>query len=362
MTVEQPTSEADLERFVLFHDDVYAERSARWIASPAFHVPFLAGRSPFAVDRRMQAFVACQHGKIVARVLAMIDERYQRLWKEPVGHLSFFEALPGFSQATRQMIDVACRWLAEYGATAARAGMGALEFPFAVEDHETLPPCFLRQNPAYYQTLLKQADFETEKGLVDYRIRVTPERIAAWEGLVEAGRRNGFELVPLAALPEERRAREFLRAYNTPFLGHWGYSPWTEDELVVTFRAFEPFGMLEHSLVAYRAGEPMGSVWVQADASAMARLTPGRTLRAEEKVNFLGIGVLEPARGSGLNLAMAAHTYLEFARKGYEYVSYTLVLDDNWPSRRTAEKLGAQVCNNYLVYCRRLVRSCRPLA
>jgi hypothetical protein len=29
-----------------------------------------------------------------------------------------------------------------------------------------------------------------------------------------------------------------------------------------------------------------------------------------------------------------------------------MVLDDNWPSRRTGEKLGAQVCANYLVYRR----------
>jgi hypothetical protein len=37
-------------------------------------------------------------------------------------------------------------------------------------------------------------------------------------------------------------------------------------------------------------------------------------------------------------------------------VSYTLVVDDNWPSRRTAEKLGANVCANFVVYRREFVR------
>ena len=37
---------------------------------------------------------------------------------------------------------------------------------------------------------------------------------------------------------------------------------------------------------------------------------------------------------------------------GAFYLSYTLVLDDNWPPRPTAEKLGAKVCANY-VTCRR---------
>jgi hypothetical protein len=95
---------------------------------------------------------------------------------------------------------------------------------------------------------------------------------------------------------------------------------------------------------------------VQGDTSSLARLAPGRKLRPEEKVNFLGIGVREPARRQGVNLAMAARAYLELARRGHQYLSYTLVLDDNWPSRLTAEKLGATVCNNYLVYRRNLKR------
>ena len=69
---------------------------------------------------------------------------------------------------------------------------------------------------------------------------------------------------------------------------------------------------------------------------------------------MFGIAVLESARGTGLNLAIAARSYLELVKRGSTHVSYTLVLDDNWPSRRTAEKLGGRVCANYLVYRRDL--------
>ena len=79
-------------------------------------------------------------------------------------------------------------------------------------------------------------------------------------------------------------------------------------------------------------------------------------LGGEEKVNFLGIGVHRDARGQGVNLGMAANAYLELARHGVPYLSYTLVLDDNWPSRRTAEKLGAYVCASYVTYRRNLRR------
>ena len=93
-------------------------------------------------------------------------------------------------------------------------------------------------------------------------------------------------------------------------------------------------------------------LFVVPEVSATAILKSGRVLKDSEKLNILAIGVRESARGQGVNLAMAAYGYLELVRRGAKYLSYTLVLDDNWPSRRTAEKLGAFVCANYMVYRR----------
>ena len=73
--------------------------------------------------------------------------------------------------------------------------------------------------------------------------------------------------------------------------------------------------------------------------------------------NWFGIAVLESARGTGLNLAIAARTYLELVNRGAPYVNYGHVLDDNWLSRRTGEKLGGRVGANYLVYRRDLLRA-----
>jgi len=77
-----------------------------------------------------------------------------------------------------------------------------------------------------------------------------------------------------------------------------------------------------------------------------------RTIQDSEKLNTLGIGVRSAQSGKGVNLGMASYALLELIRRGATWLSYTMVLDDNWPSRRTGEKLGAQVCANYLVYRR----------
>jgi hypothetical protein len=289
--IAAPTSERDLTAFIRFHDEVYASRPARWAAVVQFQLPMLTGDSPFCRDRTLRPLMAVDNGRIVARVLAAVDERYRRLWNERLGHVLLFEALPGTRDAVRALMDEACEWLEGRGADATRAGMGLTDFPFAIEDYDTLPPCYLRQNPAYYHSLLKDAGFETEKGLVDYRIRVTPERIEQWERAVEAARRNGIGLVALGDVPEARRAGDFMHTYNEAFLRHWGYTPFDDDEIAMTMRMFEPFGMLEHSVVAYRGHEAVGALWVQADISRLAQRAPGRELRPQERVNFLGIGV-----------------------------------------------------------------------
>ena len=354
--IETPTGMDALTEFLVFHDEVYRERPARWTALVPFQLPILTGESPFARDRMLRPFVARDGGRMVARVLAAIDRRYQRHWNECLGHVLMFEALPETREAVRLLVHAACEWLAAHGAIAARAGMGMLDFPFVIDEQEMLPPAFVRQNPSYYQTLLKDAGFETERGFVDYRLAVDPELVARWESALAAVQRNGFEMVPLTEVPESRRVAEFTALYNDAFKAHWGWTPFTQDEVASMTEALAPAGMLETSLIAYRDGVPLGVLWVTPETSFLAALAPGRTLRGEEKVNFLGIGVAEAARGCGLNLGMAAHAYLELARRGSTHLSYTMVLDDNWPSRRTAEKLGAQVCANYLTYRRNFRR------
>ena len=63
-----------------------------------------------------------------------------------------------------------------------------------------------------------------------------------------------------------------------------------------------------------------------------------------------------PFRGRGANVALGAGCFLAFMEHGYKSASYTVVLDDNWPSRRTAEKLGCRVDKSFAVYRRDLRR------
>jgi GNAT superfamily N-acetyltransferase len=331
---------------------VYTDRDARWPTSVRFDLQVLRGATPFNEGRILRPFLIRAGNRVTARVVAVIDKRYQQHWQEQLGHLWWFEALADSREAVKLLLDEACEWLQSHGADAARTGSGALEFPFVIDAYESLPPTILRHNPAYYHALLKDAGFESEQGWVDYKIAVRPDLLARWESMLEAARRSGYDIVPIRQVPQDRRVVDFTATFNETFQAHWGWVPYTEAEMASLFTALEPLGTLDTSVLAYYDGQPVGMLLITPEHSDHVVLKPGRTLRADEKLNVLAIGVRAPARGRGVNLAMASYGLRELVRRGAQYVSYTLVLDDNWPSRRTGEKLGGYVCANYMTYRR----------
>lgn len=350
--IEVPQNTEAVQHFVQLYEQVAAAKSAYWKPSVRFELAVLRGETPFNEERTVRPFMAWEAGRVVARVLAVMDVRYNRHWRERLGHLCWFEALPGTRQAVKSLMDEACEWLHSQGANAARAGHGLLEFPFVIDAYDELPPTVLRQNPAYYHSLLKDAGFVTERSFVDYKIAVRPELLVRWLGMLEAVRRAGYSIVPLREVPEERRVHDFVTTFNDTFSAHWGWTPYSEKEMTSLLKALARNGILDTSVLAYRGDQPVGMVLLASEHQAEAVLNPGRTIQDSERLNVLAIGVRESERRRGVNLAMASYGYLELVRRGAKYVSYTLVLDDNWPSRRTAEKLGAFVCANYVAYRR----------
>ncbi|MBI3756479.1 MAG: GNAT family N-acetyltransferase [Deltaproteobacteria bacterium] len=312
----------------------------------------MSGESPFNKDRRVCPFLVRDGGRILARVLAVMDARYNRHWNEHLGHLCWFEALRDTRAAVQLLIDEACAWLQNQGATAARVGSGMLEQPFVIDVYDALPSPALRHNPAYYHALLKNAGCELEKSYVDYKVAVDSELVARLESLRETALQENFEILPLRAIPKDRRVREFTAMFNDTFKAHWGWSPYTEAEIAALLQAAEEVGVLDASMLAYRENEAIGMLLLIPERSNDVVVKFPYQLHDSERLNVLAIGVRETVRGHGVNTAMFSHGLLELVRRGAKYLSCSSVLEDNWPSRRAAEKLGAFACANSVVYRR----------
>ena len=358
LRVEVPADSAAVEEFVRFHDRVYAGPGRLLAGIRAPRGPLRQRHRSDRRVRRCRPFVARDgSGAIVARVLAVLDTALHPALERALGHWSSSRRCPTRATPCARLMDRACEWLATQGAEAARCGMGPLDMPFVIDAYDTLPPSILRFNPPYYHALLKDAGFETEQGYVDYRIAVRPELVARWEAAVTAAERRGVELVPLRAVPAERRAALLASLFNETFAAALGLrrrSQRRSSNLPGPVRGDRRPRHVDDRLPRRRApGRGDGGAGQQRLRQGGARPRPAR--RASGSTGSASACVRR--RVGAAWIWRSPRPRFSSSCDGAPRTSATRWCSiDNWPSRRTAERLGAEVCANYVAYRRNLRR------
>jgi len=356
VVVEQVTTRHALEEFARLPYQIYAGRSAWWPPDVQNEIDFLMRRTPVAGYLDIAPFCARRGEQMVARVTAVVNRRYNHHWNEQLGHLIHFEALEDENDAAVAMLQEAIEWLRGRGMTAVRTGFAAfLDYPYAIDNYDRFPSFLLRGNPAYYHCYLKNAGFEVEKGQIDYTVTLDEWTLARYRSIVDASARGDVTF-------KSWRQYGFLAAIdawtdvtNAAFAHHWGWNPVTRAEVRPMLVALNDTAVGDLSMIAEIGGEAVGAVFSVPDWSTMlARVRRGAKIDPERgggtRGALINIGVLETARGRGIGLAMAARSFLSMAEGEMRYAGYTLVLDDNWASRRTAENLGARITDNFITY------------
>jgi ribosomal protein S18 acetylase RimI-like enzyme len=367
MHVKKLSTPEDLERYVDFAKEVYRD-NPYWVPANKHHlIKLLSGNAGFGPQSEIQAFAVEREGRTLATVAALNDETYHLHWNERLGHLLFFEALPDQTEAVDVLMGEACEWLREQGCTAARLSMlAAVELPLTIDAYDAVPTCFNRYNPPYYHSYIKNSGLVTERGIVEYEVEFTPELERRYREMVQRVKDSGVVVRSWDFDRLEEEGEAFAALANETFSAHWGFLPLPDAVMRAFYVDFKDFLIPEFLVFAEVDGQRVGFVYSLPDLNQA--LHPMRDKVLEE--NFpefqqrfqqidrgalLIIGVRKEFRGRGINLAIAAHSYLGMIGRGYKTASYT-VLDDNWPSRRTTEKLGGRVVRNFVVYRKELSR------
>lgn len=358
--VQCVTTRDGYDEFARLPYRVYGERDAWWPPDIQNEVALLSGRSPLSNHLELAPFSAYRDGQLVARVTAVVNRRYIEHWNEPLGQLIHFEALAGQHEATAALLEQGIEWLRERGMRAARSGFAAfLDYPYTIDNYGALPSFLLRGNPDYYHRYLKDAGFFTEKGQSDYTAELTPELGRRYQRIIDEVTAQGITI-------KSWREHGFLAAIdswtevtNAAFATHWGWNPITRAEVHPMMASLRDSPVADLSVVAIADGEPVGTVFSVPDLTyVLARVRQGVKLDPARgggtRGALINIGVMEQMRGRRIATAMAARSFLTMAQQGMRYAGYTLVHDDNWPSRRTAESLGAHVTGNFVTYRRDL--------
>jgi len=348
------------EKFAALPAEIYGGFDAWWPPDVQSEVDLISGRSPIAAHLDLAPMWAVRGGRAVARVSAVVNHRYNQQWNEKVGQLIHFEAMPDEAAAVTSLLTEAGDWLKQKGMTAARSGFAAfLDYPYTIDNYQQLPSFLLRGNPDYYHRYFKNAGFETEKGFTDFTAELTPEMQQRYASMVMAAERGGFVVQSWREFGFLAAVDAWTDVTNDAFARHWGWNPVTREEVRPMLSALAQTPVADLSTLASADGRVVGAVFSVPDLSlALARIRPGVKLPPERgggaRGALINIGVVEGWRGRGVNLATAARSFLTMAAQGMRFAGYTLVLDDNWASRATAQKLGASITGNFVVYRRQL--------
>jgi len=335
------TKPEEFERYADFAQVVYRD-NPYWRPPHREHlIAEVSGQVPQSAYSDIQAFWCERDGEVAATVTAVVDREYQKHWKEPLGHLLIFEALPERDEEVDELLRTACGWLSERGCRAARFGLlPGWRLGLTVDAYQSAPTIFHPYNPPYYHSYVKNAGFRTECGLVEYRIRFTAGHAARYREMVARAEAAGACIRTWDFDQLDRETELFTRLTAKTFAEHWGMPRFPRPVMDGLTFGLQALLIPEFCAFAEVAGEPAGFVYSLPDLN-QADLVHGV---------LLIIGVRQAYRGKGINLALAAQSYLAMIERGYQSASYTVVLDDNWPSRRTAEKLGCRVERNFVSY------------
>ena len=359
-TVERISTREGIAEFARLPFQVYAHHDAWWPPDMQNEMDLLAGRTKFAAYLEIEPFCARRDGQIVARVSAVVNRRYIEHWGEQLGQLIHFEALDGEDDAAAEMLSAAAERLGARGMRSVRSGFAAfLDYPYAIDNYDRLPSFLLRGNPAYYHRYFKNAGFETEKGQLDYTVPFSPGLLARYRAMADAAEAAGVAVRSWRTYGFPAAIDAWTDVTNDAFSRHWGWNPVTRAEVRPMLMSLWETPVADLSMLATIGGDLVGAVFSVPDLSpTLAQVKKGVRIDPERgggtRGALINIGVRESARGRGIAAAMAARSFLEMAERKMRYAGYTLVLDDNWASRRTAESLGARVTGNFVTYRRNL--------
>lgn len=368
MQVRPLNKAEELARYVDFGKEVY-RKNEYWVPSDSHQMTeLLSGKSAFGPHSQTQAFWVEDGERVLATVTAVREETYNRHWNEQLGHLVFFEALPNQYDAVQSLMSTGCDWLRARGCEAARLSLlAAWQLPLTIDAYDAIPTIFHTYNPRYYHSYIKNSGFRTECGAVQYQIQFTPELAERYREMIKRATDSEVALRSWDFDSLEEETETFANIFNESFKDHWGFMPLSTAVMRGLTVELKELLVADFTAFAEVEGKTVGVVYSVPDLNQALHQMRGKAieenfpefqqhLRNIDHGVLLIIGVKEAHRGRGINLALAAKSYLAMIERGYKSASYTVVLDDNWPSRRTAEKLGGQVTRNFNVYRKELTR------
>lgn len=372
ITITAARTESELTQFLDFPWSIYAQ-------SPLWTPPIKSqerelltpGKHPFWESARRELFLATRDGRLVGRIAAIVDEKYNAYANETCGSFGFFECEDD-KEAAHALLDAARDWLAAQGMTFMRGPLNPsanYTCGLLVDGFALAPTIMMPWNPPYYPVLLESWHLRKEQDLFAYLIERSsfnpPEWLHDEVARLKAEAHFTCRTSSKATLTED--IRDMLALYKDSWASNWGFSPLSDGEAEQHVKELKSVLDPEFFVLFFHEGKPAAGMVALPDMAPLLRRLNGKLglsalwhwwrARPEIRAGYRTIlfGIREEFRLMGLPLLLLDFM-MEKAqqRPEFQWVEGSWVLEDNVPVNDLLEDFSGRLNKRYRIYRREI--------
>jgi GNAT superfamily N-acetyltransferase len=368
LTVTPVSGRRELREFILVPFRLY-EGVDQWVA------PLISERkrhldrrrNPFFQHADAEYFLARRGDRVVGRITAQVDERFNQFHDNDWGMFGFFECERD-PEAAAALLDAARGWLRERG----RDHMiGPLDFStnhecgLLVEGYELRPQILENWHHPYYAELIEGCGLSKEMDLLKWSLHVR-DRADVMPIIFELADKlepeHGITIRGMRKRDMTGEISRFMEIYNAAWERNWGFVPLTEAEIEHYASELKPILDENWAMVAEtKEGETVGVALTLPDYNQVLKELGGRLLpfgwikalrlrKRVDSVRVFALGVKPEYQHTGVAAALYKRHY-DMAEATPQHFGETgWILEVNKPMNKAMEAMGGEVVKRYRIY------------
>ncbi len=359
-------TKSDLRKFIKLPFRLYKD-DANWVPPLIYERKRFLNRSknPFFDHAEAEYFLAEHDGKVVGRIAACVDERYEEFQGKPDGSFGFFDAVND-TEVACALLDEASTWLK---ARDRERMLGPMDFTtndecgLLIEGYGMSPYILMPYHHSYYKDLLEEQGLTKSIDLLQWKLHhKTIDFLPVLEELAEKSEsEHGIKIRPLNMDDFEAEIGRFFDFYNSAWEKNWGFVPLTEAELKYHAKDLKQILEPKIALFAERDGETLGGALSLPNINEILPRMKGRLLpfgwlkflRGKSKITGLRVFALG-VKPEHQHTGVAAALYVKIRDGGYsvgiDQGEMGWILETNTAMNKAMEAMNGEVVKRYRIF------------
>ncbi len=368
LEIVEVKSKKEIKKFIDFPHDLY-QGDPNYV--PELHIAqremFDKKKYPFYEYGEAIPYLAYQNGKIVGRICAISNHRYNDYHGSNIGFFGFFDCIddPKVSSALLDKVK-------EYHLSKNYAEMmGPTNFTTnetagtLVDGFHEPSKIMLTYNHKYYGHLLESYGFKKEMDLYAYMIytkQVSEKSLRLSKMLEDRLGRQGICIRNLNLKNFKKETALLKEVYNEAWENNWGFVPFTDAEFEHLADGLKMLADEKFAYIAEHNGKPVGfgislpnihEITINFKKGRLLPFNIFKLLLRKKKVKtvrILALGIVESYRKKGIEAIFFAKNIEEAKKRDLLGGEASWILESNQDMVAAAEKLNGDRYKTYRIY------------